>query len=159
MTEPPADATDLVYEYIEMWNNRDYGRIPDLVSESFVMVSPKIPEGGARGAAGLESYIRTLVEGFPDIHVRVDELVAEGNVVMLEATITGTHTGELQGLPPTGRSVEFTTFEKYTVSDGALERHVVQMNEKDLQAELGLTFPEVLGLLPKLLVNKLRSMR
>lgn len=84
-------------------------------------------------------------------------MVSEGDVVMLEATITGTHEGELQGLPPTGRDIQFKTMEKYYLSDGKLEQHIVYMNEKDLQAELGLTFPEVLGQVPKLLVSKLRS--
>lgn len=76
---------------------------------------------------------------------------------MLEATITGTHTGELQGLPPTGRAVQFTMMEKYYVSNGKLDRHIVQMNEKELQDELGLSFPGILVQLPTLVVKKLRS--
>lgn len=157
MTETTEDATQVVYDYIEMWNEREYERIPELVTESFLMRSPKTPEGGAQGPSGLESYIRTLVQGFPDVHVSVDELVAEGNLVMLEATITGTHEGELQGLPPTGREIQFKTMEKYRLSGGKLERHIVYMNEKEMQQELGLTFPAILGQAPKLLISKLRS--
>ncbi len=157
MAEPHETAEQLVYDYIEMWNEREYERIPELVTESFVMRSPKTPEGGAQGPSGLESYIRTLVQGFPDIHVSVDEIVVEGDLVMLEATITGTHQGELQGLPPTGREVRFKTMEKYYLSGEKLEQHIVLMNEKDMHEDLGLTFPEVIVQVPKLLVAKLRS--
>lgn len=157
MTDGTEDAVKVVEEYIEMWNERAYERIPNLVTESFVMRSPKTPEGGAQGPDGLESYIRTLVEGFPDVHVSVEELVAEGDVVMLEATITGTHDGELQGLPPTGREIQFKTMEKYYIAEGKLDQHIVYMNEKEMHEELGLTFPTILGQAPKLLISKLRS--
>lgn len=49
MTESSEAAAALVYDYIELWNERKQGRIPELVSDSFVMVSPKTPPGEARG--------------------------------------------------------------------------------------------------------------
>lgn len=157
MSEATRAARRVVEDYIEMWNEREYEHIPELVTETFVMRSPKTPDGGAQGRSGLEAYIRTLVQGFPDIQISVDELVSEGDVVMLEATIRGTHHGELQGLPPTGREVQFETMEKYYLSGGKVDEHIVCMNEKDLQEELGLTFPAVLVQAPKLLFSKLRS--
>ena len=44
-------------------------------------------------------------EAFPDLHVALDELIAEGDRVFLRSTMTGTHDGEYKGIPATGRHV------------------------------------------------------
>ena len=48
-----------------------------------------------------------LYRAFPDIHITIEDLIEEGDKVVAKDTVTGTHLGEFNGLPPTGRSVSY----------------------------------------------------
>ena len=48
-----------------------------------------------------------LRRAFPDLHVAVEDLVAEGDRLVSRNVVTGTHQGEYMGLSPTGRSVAY----------------------------------------------------
>jgi predicted ester cyclase len=72
----------------------------------------------------LESSMREQVQayraGFPDITVTIDDQLAEGDRVMTMATFRGTHTGDLLGLPPTGKRMEYTIVQVATYADGKI---------------------------------------
>jgi predicted ester cyclase len=48
-----------------------------------------------------------LLRAFPDLHVAVEDVIAEGDKLVCRDTVTGTHQGEYRGLPPTGKSVAY----------------------------------------------------
>jgi steroid delta-isomerase-like uncharacterized protein len=118
-----ADAERVARAYVEMWNERAYGRIPDLVSESFVHVDPDGEE--FYGHEGLEGFMRAVEAGFSDLQVDVTELLADGNLVMYEAVLRMTHDGEFQGVPPTGERFEVPEMATIRVVDGAVTEHRV----------------------------------
>jgi steroid delta-isomerase-like uncharacterized protein len=62
---------------------------------------------GATGAQALEQVWPVLLRAFPDLHVAVEDVIAEGDRVVCRDTVTGTHQGEYRGLPPTGKSVTY----------------------------------------------------
>jgi predicted ester cyclase len=55
---------------------------------------------------------------FPDLHVSLDELIAEDDAVFLRSTMTGTHDGEYKGIPPTGRHIATECAEVFRIADG-----------------------------------------
>jgi hypothetical protein len=58
--------------------------------------------------------------GFPDLHETAEDMVAEGDKVVMRRTATGTHQGELAGMPPTGRKVKFTMMVIFRFADGKI---------------------------------------
>ncbi|WP_327092707.1 ester cyclase [Nonomuraea sp. NBC_01738] len=48
-----------------------------------------------------------LLRAFPDIQVRTEDVIAEGDKLVVRQTVTGTNTGEYRGRPPTGRQVSY----------------------------------------------------
>ncbi|MGW0801569.1 ester cyclase [Nonomuraea sp. NPDC002799] len=62
---------------------------------------------GATGAQALKNVWTVLLRAFPDIHVTIEDVVAEGDKVVYRNTVTGTHQGEYRGLAPTGKSVTY----------------------------------------------------
>jgi predicted ester cyclase len=48
-----------------------------------------------------------LLRGLPDLHLTIEDLIAEGDKVVMRASVTGTHQGEYMGLPPTGKSITY----------------------------------------------------
>ena len=58
-----------------------------------------------RGPEGVRQFILMLRVGFPDLHVIVEDVVAEGDKVVQRWSGHGSHQGELMGLPPSGKRV------------------------------------------------------
>ena len=61
----------------------------------------------ATGAQALKQVWAMLLRGLPDLHVAIEDLVAEGDKVVSRNTVTGTHRGENRGVPPTGKSITY----------------------------------------------------
>jgi hypothetical protein len=61
-----------------------------------------------------------LLRAFPDIHVAVEDLLAEGDKVVARQTVTGTNSGEYRGMPPTGKSVTYNEIFIARFADGQI---------------------------------------
>jgi steroid delta-isomerase-like uncharacterized protein len=59
------------------------------------------------GAQALKEVFNTLHRAYPDLHVEVEDMIAEGDKVVGRNTVTGTHRGEYMGIAPTGKSVRY----------------------------------------------------
>jgi steroid delta-isomerase-like uncharacterized protein len=76
----------------------------ELVGDDYVAHIP----GSAqpfRGKEGFRDFVTTYLTAFPDGTITVDELIAEGDTAATRWTGRGTNTGELMGMPATGRQV------------------------------------------------------
>ncbi|WP_310723388.1 ester cyclase [Streptomyces sp. N2A] len=80
--------------------------IDEFVAPDLVFHAP-VPMG-ATGAEALKGVWEVLLRAFPDLHVTVEETIAEGDKVVSRNTVTGTHRGEYQGLRPTGKTVSYS---------------------------------------------------
>jgi steroid delta-isomerase-like uncharacterized protein len=61
-----------------------------------------------------------LLRGLPDLHVAVEDVIAEGDKVVFRATVTGTHQGEYMGLPPTGKSITYNEIFIFRFANGRI---------------------------------------
>ena len=61
-----------------------------------------------------------MKRAFPDLEAHVDDLVAAEDRVAVRVRFSGTHAGEFQGMPATGRTVHYVSHEFYRVEDGLI---------------------------------------
>lgn len=146
MAQETPDTERIAREYAEIWNERKYAKIPDVVSESFVMYDPAVPEDGvagpqreAHGRDGLEQFIRAIVTGFPDFHVTLLDMLSSEDRVMYEAEASMTHEGKFLEIPPTGEKVELRYMGKINIADGKVQEHRVYIDSQEFFEQLGLT--------------------
>lgn len=78
----------------------------DEVVDPDVLIRTPLPID-ATGAQALKEVFTRLHRAFPDLHIAVEDVIAEGDKVACRNTVTGTHRGEYMGLPPTGRSITY----------------------------------------------------
>jgi predicted ester cyclase len=78
----------------------------DEVVEPDVLFHAPVPTG-ATGATAIKQIWEALLRAFPDIHVAVEDVIADGDKLASRQTVTGTHLGEYMGRPPTGKSVTY----------------------------------------------------
>lgn len=91
----------------EAMNSRD----PELISKAIdeviapdVQISTPLPVD-TTGAEAQKQVWAMLLGAFPDLHVEVEDLIAEDDKLVCRNTVTGTHLGEYMGVPPTGRRI------------------------------------------------------
>ena len=87
----------------EVINNGDFSVLDELVQPNYVYRSPDQELDGPEALKGLLAAYRIA---FPDLNVRIDDLVNGGDRVVISVTLTGTHEGDLMGISPTGRRVK-----------------------------------------------------
>ncbi|GAB3260738.1 ester cyclase [Nocardioides dilutus] len=89
------------YELISAGDIAGFG---DLVADDFVehQGGPGFPAT----KAGTLDFFRALLEAFPDLHMNVEDVVADGDKAVARVTTTGTHRGDFMGIPPTGSTVD-----------------------------------------------------
>jgi predicted ester cyclase len=95
-----------------------------------------------RPASGFQSFYGSLLQGFPDARMEINEQIAEGDLVATRKTLRGTHRGELWGLAPSGNRVEFEFLDIFRVADGKLIEHWTSMDLAALRSQM-LTRPEI----------------
>jgi steroid delta-isomerase-like uncharacterized protein len=94
---------------VDATNTHDGHLISTTIDEVFepdVVMSTPVPIR-ATGAEAFKEVFATLHRAFPDLHIAVEELIAEGDKVVARNTVTGTHQGEYLGKPPTGNRVTY----------------------------------------------------
>ena len=99
-------------EVIEEYYGRVFnGRELDAIDEYWA--NGEVAERVKRGCL---SYF----DAFPDLHIAVEELIAEGDRVFARTTMTGSQDGEYKGIPPTGRDVAADCAEVFRLVDGKI---------------------------------------
>ncbi len=79
--------------------------IDELVAPDALIRTPLPLE--TTGAEALKQVFARLQRAFPDLHITIEDLVAEGDKVVSRNTVTGTHEGEYMGVQPTGKSITY----------------------------------------------------
>ena len=80
--------------------------VDELWSSDYIYHGPQGQE--FRGTESLKQLLSHYLEAFPDLHIEIDDLIAEGDKVASRVISMGTHKGELQGIAPTGKEVTTT---------------------------------------------------
>lgn len=91
---------------------------PDFVDRSTADQPP--------GIEGVKDYIAMVRTGFPDISITIEDLIAEGDRVVVRTTWRGTHLGEYEGMMPTGKRVTRMMIQIFRIVDGRLYEEWVE---------------------------------
>ena len=108
-TDQAASNKATIHRFHAATNTGDMATISATIDEVVapdVLFHAPVPMG-ATGVAALKQVWAVLLRAYPDLHVTVEDVIAEGDKVVCRNTVTGTHRGEYRGLAPTGRSVTY----------------------------------------------------
>jgi len=106
----------LVVRFVdEFWSKGNLAAADELMAPDADIQQPQVG-----GAAGLKAFNTTIRAAFPDWYSTAEELIAEGDRVAERWTGRGTHQGEFQGIPPTGKQVAVPGVVFYRIRDGRI---------------------------------------
>ena len=102
----------------EVYNQGKLNVADEIYAADYVLHNPASPE--IRGPEALKQFFAMYRAAFPDLHYTVEDLIAEGDKVVARWTATGTHQGELMGIPPTGKQVVVTGISIVRITGGKI---------------------------------------
>jgi len=135
MSEQNKAAMRRMYE--EVWNQGNFETFEELISPDYKGHIPTPPDAPS-GREGLRWLIQAYRAGFPDIHVDVDDQMAEGNKVLTRISIQGTHKGQFMNIPPSGIKVKVTALVVTRFVDGKNVEGWAELDRFGLMQQLGL---------------------
>jgi len=98
---------------------------------------PEDVERQQHGPAGFLATSRWLRDAFSNLRFELQETLAEGGTVMAAAIMTGQHTGEFNGIAPTGRSITHQQVHIFAVAGNQITRHRAVRDDLGLLLQLG----------------------
>ena len=127
----------VVRRFIEAYNNRNLDIFDDVVAPDYVDQTHQ-----QRGLDNFRQLFTLAFKAFPDWHEHIEEIIAEGDMVWVRVTATGTHTGEwsLSGVPihPTGRKLAMRMVFIWRVVNGRLTEGREVDDSMEFLRQLGL---------------------
>ena len=85
----------------------------------------------------LISHIEVFEAAFPKYDLFIDEMTAEGNRIIIKARVNGTHQGDLVGIPPTYKKVDFPVIVAYEIENEKIISHWMLADQMKLMEQLG----------------------
>lgn len=120
----------------EVWNQGDLSTADELFASGYIHHDPTTPDFG-RGPEGERKRASLYRAAFPDLRLIIENIISEGETVMLRWSCHATHKGDLNGIAPTGKRIAVTGFSAARFSAGKLAEGWVNWDALGLLQQLG----------------------
>ena len=129
------DNKSTVRNYFEqVWNKGRLDRFEDYVAEDIV---PHNPGPGPTDAGAMKEALGGFRRALPNIHIALDDEIGADDKVIVRWTLSGTHEGEFQGIPATGKDVAVTGITIFRLAEGKIAEYWLEANNLGMMQQLG----------------------
>ena len=132
-TEQNTDICKRIFEEIYSQSNMDV--VDELVSPD--VVRHNAFTGLAPGIEGFKQEVSMIRNTMPDLQSVPDDMIAEGDKVVTRWTGTGTHQGEMNGIPPTGKTIVVSGINIERIANGKVVEQWSIFDQLDFMQQLG----------------------
>ena len=127
--------------FIRFINSGDMTIGEPIISPDVIFYAPTSPEP-MHGFQGYVKVLEMMRGAMPDVQWRAEEIICDGNKIMVRFTMTGTQTQPLMGIPATDKKICVTTMNIYEFKDGKIIREHGLPDLFSLMVQLGvIPFP------------------
>ncbi|MBV9179801.1 MAG: ester cyclase [Acidobacteria bacterium] len=132
----PADVKKIsrrIFE--EVWNNKNIDLVNELMVDDYMHHDPQSPV-----ADGIDSYKQMVLyylKAFPDLRFTLGDELSEGELVVTRWTATGTHEGDLAGLPRSGKQFSVTGMTMARITNGRVVESWSNWDTLGMMQQLG----------------------
>jgi predicted ester cyclase len=123
----------VVRQYFDSWGTKK------MLAPDFMAHMPGVPEPMNREA--FVQFQGLLLSAFPDLDPTLEEQIAAGDKVTNRLVFHGTHTGDFQGISPTGKQVTIAAITIERVADGKIVEHWINFDALGMMQQLGVVPP------------------
>ena len=123
-------------EAISALNAHDLDRHSALLHESCLLETELAPP--AQGRKEVRRVFESILQGFPDLQLEVEQILVAGDQAITCWHATGTHKGEYAGAPATNRKVDIRGCTVVRIKDGLVEHATVYGQNAKLMQQIGI---------------------
>ena len=105
----------LIRRSYEAFNQRNWEDFYEQAVDDYVFHTPSMT---GHGKEAYKQFLSMYLTAFPDVHLAIEDIIAEGDTVVVRQTFTGTHQGNLMGIAPTGKYVTVTAILINRIANG-----------------------------------------
>jgi len=127
----------LIRNFFEEWNNRNINVLNEMYAPNAKFHHPSLDITPIPFETALE-MIKMHWQAFPDINVTIEDLIVEGDKVVVRFIGRGTHQGDLGGIPATGNKTEAGAIEIFRIEDGKIVEAWEISDRLGLMMQLGM---------------------
>jgi len=120
----------------EIFNRGNMNLVDEFLAPDFIE-REELPPGIPPGREGVKQMTIMFRSAFPDFKATIDDMIAEGDKVVVRMTWSGTHKGEFMGISPTGKSVSFGVIDIVRFSGDKFVEHWGMMDSTSMMQQLG----------------------
>ena len=128
----------LARDYIKAFAVGDEAFFRQHIAPDFRRNDPGLPFE-VRGPEGVKQLSDGFISGIPDLEVFVEDVIAEGEKVLVRLRAKGTHNGELMGVPATGRPINIDVLDLFHFRDGMLVEQWALIDNLGMLRQIGVT--------------------
>lgn len=133
----------IVQSAVEAFNRGDWEAVDRLFAADYLDHDPS-RAGLPPGPEGVKQAWSVFRAAFPDLRGAIEDMIAEGDKVVVRGVVRGTHRGELMGVPPTGKQVTVTLIDINRIEGGKLVERWAEQDNLGMMQQLGV-IPEQTG--------------
>lgn len=122
----------------EVLNEGNLAVTDEVVAPNYIYHFPFMD---VKGPEGCKQFATMMRAAFPDLHVTIDDIIGEGDMVAARATARGTHRGEFAGIAPTGKKVEIKEAVFVQFADGKAVEAWPYVDNLSVFKQLGVSPP------------------
>jgi steroid delta-isomerase-like uncharacterized protein len=120
----------------EAWGKSNQDVVDELLAENFVLHNP--PQDVAPDKEGYKQWVSMSTAAFTTVESRVEDIIAEGDIVVTRWTYLSTHEAEFMGIPPTGKQITMTGISIDRFEDGKIVEEWIEMDQFGMMKQLGM---------------------
>jgi steroid delta-isomerase-like uncharacterized protein len=135
------DAKHLINRFVEeLWNERRL----DVADAIFAKdcVTHQLRSGAAadpvpRGPEAIKEHVTSWIASFPDLHFNIEQMLSEGDRVVMQLLVEGTHQGVWLGIPASGKKIQIRMFTIQRLVEGKIVEDWVLVESLGVLQQLG----------------------
>ena len=129
----------LIRRWLEEMDRHNFGFINEVFSHAFICHLPGNPE--PMKYEEYRKFIPSVYAAFPDLHHKIEDLIAEGNRVVVRVKNSATHKGDFMGVSATGKEVQIGAIMIFRVVEGKFVEAWEEADFLGLMQKLGVVSP------------------
>ena len=124
----------------EVFNKKNVAALDEFFAPNLVPNNP-LPPGMSRDREGYRQLTTAILTAFPDFRVTIEDMVAEGDKVVVRATTRGTQEGDFMGAPATGKHATWSEIFIWRIEGGKVVETWAEVDRLGMMQQLGVVPP------------------
>jgi len=135
------DPKQLIGRFVEeLWNQRQFDVAQAIFAKNCVthqLRSGVSADAVPRGPQAIKEHVTSWIASFPDLHFSIEQMLSEGDRVVMQLLMEGTHHGAWLGIPASGRKMQIRMFTVHRVAQGKIVEDWVLVESLGFFQQLG----------------------